>query len=67
MLWVHVQHLKDYLDLDQSALKYMMKCYPEEKEEEQMRRSLGKYGLTGKQQVCIDYDIVFKNYYQQYC
>ena len=58
MLWVHVQHLKDYLDLDQSALKYMMKCYPEEKEEEQMRRSLGKYGLTGKQQVCIDYDIV---------
>lgn len=48
-----VQHLKDYLDLDQSALKYMMKCYPEEKEEEQMRRSLGKYGLTGKQQVAI--------------
>ena len=45
------QHLKDYLDLSESALKYMMKCYPEEKEEEQMRRSLGKYGLTGKQQV----------------
>jgi len=45
------QHLKDYLDLDDSALKYMMKCYPEEKEEEQMRRSLGRYGLTGKQQV----------------
>ena len=47
----NVQHLKDYLDLEQSALKYMMKCYPEEKEEEQMRRSLGRYGLTGKQQV----------------
>ena len=46
------QHLKDYLDLSESALKYMMKCYPEEKEEEQMRRSLGRYGLTGKQQVC---------------
>ena len=46
-----IQHLKDYLDLDESALKYMMKCYPEEKEEEQMRRSLGRYGLTGKQQV----------------
>ena len=45
------QHLKDYLDLNESALKYMMKCYPEEKEEEQMRRSLGRYGLTGKQQV----------------
>ena len=29
----------------------MMKCYPDEKDEEQMRRSLGRYGLTGKQQV----------------
>ena len=28
-----------------------MKCYPDEKDEEQMRRSLGRYGLTGKQQV----------------
>ena len=45
------QHLKDHLDLDMSALDYMMKCYPEEKELEQMRRSLGRYGLTGKQQV----------------
>ena len=46
-----LQHLKDYLDLDLSALRYMMTCYPEEKDEEQMRRSLGRYGLTGKQQV----------------
>lgn len=45
------QHLTDYLDLDESAMSYMMKCYPEEKEVEQMRRSLGRYGLTGKQQV----------------
>ena len=45
------QHLKDHLPLDQSALKYMMKCYPEEKEEEQMRRVLGRYSLTGQQQV----------------
>ena len=45
------QHLKDHLDLDESALNYMLKCYPEEKEEEQMRRILGRYGLTGKQQV----------------
>ena len=30
-----------------------MKCYPEEKDEEQMRRSLGRYGLTGKQQVLV--------------
>lgn len=47
------QHLKDHLPLDQSALAYMMKCYPEEKEEEQMRRVLGRYSLTGQQQVCV--------------
>jgi ATP-binding cassette subfamily F protein 2 len=46
------QHLKDHLDLSQSALEYMMSCYPKEKEEEDMRRSLGTYGLTGKQQIC---------------
>ena len=45
------QHLKDHLDLDASALEYMMAAYPEEKEEEQMRKNLGRYGLTGKQQV----------------
>jgi len=39
------------LDLNESALRYMMQCYPEEKDEEQMRRALGRYGLTGKQQV----------------
>ena len=47
----NMQHLKDYLDLSESALRYMMRCYPEEKDEEQMRRALGRYGLTGKQQV----------------
>ncbi|XP_064401533.1 ATP-binding cassette sub-family F member 2-like [Halichondria panicea] len=46
------QHLHEYLDLDLSALEYIFKCYPEEKDEEQLRRSLGRYGLTGKQQVC---------------
>ena len=51
MFFSPLQHLKDYLDLDLSALRYMMTCYPEEKDEEQMRRSLGRYGLTGKQQV----------------
>ena len=45
------QHLKDHLDLDASALEYMMTAYPEEKEEEHMRKNLGRYGLTGKQQV----------------
>lgn len=45
------QHLKDHLDLAESALAYMMRTYPEEKEEEQMRRAIGRFGLTGKQQV----------------
>ncbi len=46
------QHLKDILDLEESAMSYIMRCYPEEKEVEELRRSLGRYGLTGKQQVC---------------
>ena len=41
--------------MDESALTYMLKCYPEEKEEEQMRKALGRYGLTGKQQVGVAY------------
>lgn len=40
------------LDLDLSPLEYMMKCFPEVKEKEEMRRIVGRYGLTGKQQVC---------------
>ena len=34
-----------------SALAFMMKCFPEIKEEEDMRKAIGRYGLTGKQQV----------------
>ncbi|XP_078254068.1 ATP-binding cassette sub-family F member 2a [Rhinoraja longicauda] len=45
------QHLQDQLDLDLSPLDYMMKCYPEIKEKEEMRKIIGRYGLSGKQQV----------------
>ncbi|XP_067326567.1 ATP-binding cassette sub-family F member 2 [Anolis sagrei] len=45
------QHLQEQLDLDLSPLEYMMKCYPEIKEKEEMRKVIGRYGLTGKQQV----------------
>ncbi|XP_006903045.1 PREDICTED: ATP-binding cassette sub-family F member 2-like [Elephantulus edwardii] len=45
------QHLQEQLDLDLSRLEYRMKCYPEIKEKEEMRKSIGQYGLTGKQQV----------------
>lgn len=32
----------------------MMKCYPEFKEREEMRKIIGRYGLTGKQQVTTE-------------
>ncbi|XP_022085059.1 ATP-binding cassette sub-family F member 2-like [Acanthaster planci] len=46
------QHLQDLLDLDLSALEWMMKNFPDIKEVEKMRRIIGRYGLTGKQQIC---------------
>jgi ATP-binding cassette subfamily F protein 2 len=45
------QHLHELLDLDLSPLDYMMKSFPEIKEREEMRRIIGRYGLSGKQQV----------------
>ncbi|XP_062191810.1 ABC transporter F family member 1-like [Phragmites australis] len=44
------QHLTEMLDLDMSALQYMMKEYPGN-EEERMRAAVGKFGLSGKAQV----------------
>ncbi|XP_072029313.1 ATP-binding cassette sub-family F member 2-like [Amphiura filiformis] len=46
------QHLQDLLDLDMSALDWMLKHFPDIKEREEMRRIIGRYGLTGKQQIC---------------
>lgn len=45
------QHLHELLDLDVSPLEYMMKCFPDVKEKEEMRKIIGRYGLTGRQQV----------------
>ena len=45
------QHLHEILDLDLSPLDYMMKQFPEVKERDEMRRIIGRYGITGKQQV----------------
>jgi len=53
-----LQHLQDMLELDMSALSFMMKCFPEIKEVEDMRKSIGRYGLTGKQQVCSDKHVI---------
>ncbi|CAN1258173.1 ABC transporter F family member 1 [Linum perenne] len=44
------QHLAEKLNLDMSALQYMMSEYPGN-EEERMRAAIGKFGLTGKAQV----------------
>ncbi|XP_071966119.1 ATP-binding cassette sub-family F member 2-like [Antedon mediterranea] len=46
------QHLQETLDMEMSALDHMLKEFPDEKDREQMRKSIGRYGLTGKQQVC---------------
>jgi ATP-binding cassette subfamily F protein 2 len=44
------QHLTEKLDLELSALLFMMREYPGH-EEEKMRAAIGKFGLTGKAQV----------------
>ena len=46
------QHLSEELDLNLSALEFMMKKFPEIKEIEEMRRIVGRYGLSGRQQIC---------------
>ncbi|XP_039959261.1 ATP-binding cassette sub-family F member 2 [Bactrocera neohumeralis] len=46
------QHLHELLDLDASPLEYMMREFPDVKEKEEMRKIIGRYGLTGRQQVC---------------
>lgn len=46
------QHLHELLDLDASPIEYMMSAFPEIKEREDMRKIIGRYGLTGRQQVC---------------
>lgn len=55
MYLLMLQHLTEQLELDLSPLEYMMKCFPEIKEKEEMRKIIGRYGLTGKQQVELRY------------
>jgi len=45
------QHLAEKLDMTLSPLEYMMKEYPEIKEIEDMRKIVGRYGITGKNQI----------------
>lgn len=47
--------------MDMTPLDYMMKCFPDVKEVEEMRRIIGRYGLSGKQQVRSIRNYVFNN------
>jgi len=44
------QHLHELLEMDLSPLDYMMKMFPEYKERDEMRKVIGRYGITGKAQ-----------------
>jgi len=46
------QHLAEILDMNETALDWMMAQFPDIKEREEMRRVIGRYGLTGQQQTC---------------
>jgi ATP-binding cassette subfamily F protein 2 len=51
------QHTEDALDLDLNPIQFMMKRYPDRKiggypvEEQGWRAIVGRYGLTGEEQV----------------
>jgi len=47
--WYH-QHLTEQLDLTLTPLEFMMKQFPEEVEVENVRRMIGRYGISGKTQ-----------------
>merc|ERR1712241_1306036 len=44
------QHLHELLEMDLSPLDYMLKKFPEFKERDEMRKVIGRYGITGKVQ-----------------
>lgn len=44
------QHLHELLEMDLSPLDYMMKKFPHFKERDEMRKVVGRYGITGKAQ-----------------
>ena len=37
-----------------TPLEYIATCYPKVKDHEALRKIVGRYGITGKQQVYID-------------
>ena len=65
------QHLTEALELDLSPLDYMMKKFPEVKDRDDMRRIIGRYGISGKQQVSFkilkEYGIFVNKIVLTYC
>jgi ATP-binding cassette subfamily F protein 2 len=47
--WFH-QHLTEQLDIDLTPIEFMQKQFPKETEVEAVRRIIGRYGITGKEQ-----------------
>jgi ATP-binding cassette subfamily F protein 2 len=53
-LGTYHQHLTEKLDLEVSALDWMLKEFCEQiRDREVMRSVLGKYGITGREQTCL--------------
>ena len=44
------QHMHELLEMDLSPLDYMLKKFPQFKERDEMRKVIGRYGITGKAQ-----------------
>merc|ERR1711992_351633 len=44
------QHLHELLEMELSPLDYMLKMFPAFKERDEMRKVIGRYGITGKTQ-----------------
>jgi ATP-binding cassette, subfamily F, member 2 len=40
------------LPLELSALEYMQREFPDVREKEEMRKIIGRYGLSGREQIC---------------
>ncbi|KAL7667519.1 hypothetical protein ACOME3_010663 [Neoechinorhynchus agilis] len=46
------QHLNESLDLNKSAIEYLMESYPKETDIDEIRKAVGRFGLSGRQQTC---------------
>lgn len=44
------QHLHEILDMEKNPIEYMMSQFPELKERDEVRKIIGRYGITGKAQ-----------------